>query len=341
MKTFHSTACLRSISRSATWRRTLERSVVAAGVSAFLASACTGDDADGNEATSASAATGDGATSSGTTGSGGSTGSTTGSSSGSTASGAGGSSAAGTGGATSSGAGGDPSDNGAGGEGPGASGPSLCGDSDFLFCEDFEDGIDSDWETILNGGTLEVDSTRAARGSSSVRAHMPLTNGEAVLIQESIFPVEMNTFYVRAFIYTEGPLPALHIDLLQARGNSDLPSVTIAMGDEAQSGTFEPLYHGTEPGQSDVILSPQNPPVLPTGRWACFEWGLHGDTNEIFAYLDDEELTEIRVSASENWAAPTYASLKIGLVVIHEEEVELDFWFDEIAFSTSRIGCDR
>jgi hypothetical protein len=145
--------------------------------------------------------------------------------------------------------------------------------------------------------------------------------------------------FVRVFVYTDGPLPATHIDLAWARGTSDLPFVGLAMGDAQQSGAFEWLYHGES---SEDAVFPETPPELPAGRWACLEWGLFGETGEIVTYLDDEELSQLAVTEAHGWTAPEYAELNLGVLLFHEEQEDgFDFWFDEVAIHGSRIGCDH
>ncbi len=306
--------------------------VSAASLAVALACGCGNDD---------SASSADDGGSGGATG--GSGGSSTGGTAGTGASGAAGSSSGGQGqGGTGSPSGGTAGTGGIDND-PGLGGPARCDGSDLLACDSFESGIDPTlWEQLaLNGGVLAVDNTRAARGSNSLKATITGEGAsQAQIMHDGTLPTSTNNFSVRVFVYTEGPFPEAHFDLLQARGDEELPWVALAMGDDMASGKFEPLYHGTE--IADDALFPEFPPMLPANRWVCLEWELRGATNEIVTYMDGEELTQLTVPTSQDWPAPTYTSITIGLFNYHEESTsEFTFWFDDIAIDDSRIGCGR
>jgi len=156
------------------------------------------------------------------------------------------------------------------------------------------------------------------------------------------------TWYVRFWIKHTAPLPTNHTTFLalndSAHGNTDL-----RLG--AQNGAL--MWNR----QSDDATLPDQSPagvaqsvVLPTGAWECLEFSVSGSNGQIHTWYNGAAvpgLTEDGVATSDiddQWLGgsgaswrPQLTDLKLGWENYSSGDDTL--WFDDVALSTSRIGC--
>ena len=101
----------------------------------------------------------------------------------------------------------------------------------------------------------------------------------------------------------------------------------------------QPQYSSSTPGNySDGVQMPRE-------RWACVEVGYLGTAHELRIWLDDAEITRLKVT---NWNplppnpawSPAYERVEIGFEA-YGGQGEIDIWYDEIAIGDHRIGCPK
>jgi len=78
----------------------------------------------------------------------------------------------------------------------------------------------------------------------------------------------------------------------------------------------------------------------------CWEWEYHGPTNEIDFYIDGTLSRKVGatgdgcLATSVTWAAPTFASFRIGEYIAELSNTAVKMWMDDIAVGNKeRIGC--
>ncbi len=268
-----------------------------------------------------------------------SAGSTTGTSAGGGSGGSGGGTAAGggTGGTGGSGGGGtvDAGDPACASDG----GSSKCGCPGFTFCESFEGASiePSRWMVTTNGtgNTAVLDSAKSMRGSKSLHVTVKGNAGSTALLSTTKpFPAANNSFFGRAFVFAQAPIPIVHAGMFAASG----PGIEVRLGLD-HNGDIEPNYFGAQ----EYGIFTSNKSKMPTNVWSCLEWEYRG-TGELHFFLNGTEMKQIEVLATRMppWTAPTYDKFSLGMILYQGDTATaagFDLWFDEVAFSTTRIGC--
>lgn len=229
-----------------------------------------------------------------------------------------------------------------GGDPPAALG--CTGREDLLLCEDFESGsIDPSRWTIMtqNGGQVAVVEELAVAGTHALRVDIPLENGARgalVTVDGTVFPLQPNHFFGRAFVHVTPDAPPSHSLLFFAEG--DLGGKPVRYRLDSNNRRLNSRYvnpsldvHGGLKKMSDYFL--------PADQWICIEWEYDGELDEMRYWVDDELLDEAEVTQNEDppWIAPVFDRFEIGFRTYQPADVPAVVYWDEIALATFRIGC--
>jgi len=197
-------------------------------------------------------------------------------------------------------------------------------------------------------GAAAVDSTVAHAGTKSIK--VTGTNGYCnhVFIDDTTDMASAGSnWYVRFWMMHTTPLPAGHVTFLamndSANGNTDL-----RLG--GQNGALmwnRQSDDATLPDQSPVGVAASV--VLPVSTWECVEFEVNGSNGQINTWFNGASvpgMTEDGVptpniddqwlSANPGWR-PHLTDLKLGWESYSGGNDTL--WFDDVALSTTRIGC--
>ena len=210
--------------------------------------------------------------------------------------------------------------------GPG--GPSLCDPSHFVFCDGFENGFDGITPVANGGGMPTVDSAHVYRGGQALHSFMPETtvgaNVTAQVLLSQPWPAHV---FVRFFAFFPHPW-SIGADLLTyVDANNDglalFMSPTVATLAIANFGTNSVL--SATHGQVD--------------QWTCFELEVDSTAHLAKAWMNGSPLSDL----SETTQVGNLQFLGVGLLYGDASGAwpKYDAWFDEVAVSTSFIGCDQ
>lgn len=236
-------------------------------------------------------------------------------------------------------------------------GASRCASANVLFCEDFETpgdggGIPARWQgTTAGTSTIALDTSKAARGARSAHFHITLPQGQsyvhAMLTERTTFPQLAAHVFGRVFMFLDQmPSDGVHWTMIEGQGKvpGQLFDAKYRYG-----GMFHKLmanYETTGGPHTDFATSSAT--MMPTGRWACFEWEYEKSTDAMHLWLDEKQLADMTVVNHVNndtqnvWTAPDFAQLNIGWEHYQVSTV-LDFnlWIDEVVIDGARVGCNR
>jgi Cellulose binding domain len=224
-----------------------------------------------------------------------------------------------------------------------------------VFC----DGFENQTGTVPSGrwsvstpdcsgtGTVSVDSAVVHTGSKSVRVNGGASYCNHVFIDDTAdMPAAGQDVFVRFWVRHDTPLPTGHVTFL-------------AMTDAADGGTS--LRLGGQNGalmwnrQSDDATLPDQSPAgvaqsvtLPVNTWQCIEFEVNYANGDINTWVNGTSvpgLTEDGVAtpnvdnqwlANHSWR-PRLTDLRLGWESYASETDTL--WFDDVALSSTRIGC--
>jgi hypothetical protein len=213
-----------------------------------------------------------------------------------------------------------------------------CTGSSFALCEDFEGAVidATTWRIVAQNGTVTLDPARGAQGSQrSVHVHVDPGGSTAVgLVESKTFPALKGGFFARAFIYIPSTDKDLnftgdrHTRLFYAAGGSPYGEYALGIW---QGGLIQNHYSPT--GDSKVSMR-----LPPFDEWFCLEYELDSTAGRVAAYLNGVELTELRHTG---WPATNIETLTFGATRFGTFTRSQDIWFDNLAVSATRIGCNR
>ena len=173
--------------------------------------------------------------------------------------------------------------------------------------------------------------------SSRGAAHLPIEAITSAAYPKAFLPADKDTFIVRLWLFHDGHDGDHSVNFGSGHGY-----LVNASGPLKNRQQYQKLGGG---GASlgwtwygdDASLGSKVP--LPTGKWKCFEVGFKGDTNEIFAWHDDQAVDSLHTTKG---TASRYNRLTIGWEMDHPDGnyPGLDVYIDDVALSYSRIGCD-
>lgn len=215
----------------------------------------------------------------------------------------------------------------------------------LLACEDFETrtvggALTGAWSTVLvgDGGSVAVDdSVPAHSGSKSVHVHGAGYQALLVYHDAAVLPQASGKFYVRAFLRLGAPMASGH--------NTFVIADTFAApgaGNTLRVGEQNSMLMMTVGGDAHGYLSNQNfyndhlpGVVLEAEAYNCLELLLDSPHTEIEVWVDGVDVPDLHVT---NLAHENYDALRFGFEKYAGPDS--DFWYDDIAIGTERIGCD-
>ncbi len=212
-----------------------------------------------------------------------------------------------------------------------------------LFCEDFEDGNLDGWNRLLTSGELGIDTQQAASGTRALLVDIPANERGGFIERDdtALFPLPNNTLWGRMLVYFDGVSDG-HTDFVRgAAANGATPWYNLG----EQHGDILLNYYSGAAADCWARPSPSKPVVQ--NQWTCWEWSFDGARNEILFWIDG--VLSRRVSATGDgclsgqattWAAPDFASLRIGAYIAEPRNTIAKVWIDDIAIGTQgQLGC--
>ena len=163
------------------------------------------------------------------------------------------------------------------------------------------------------------------------------------------FPVTGNNFYGRMWVYlTAAPSMTTHWTNISGEG--------MAMN-QGQSFNAYVRYGGqvmkrlmanydSSTFSSDCWQHSQT--AFPEARWACMEWHFDGPNERMEFWLDSTQIVPLTVNRmgqgcianglGGRWVMPQFSSLRLGWEH-YQTSIPIQMWVDDVALSTSRVGC--
>jgi hypothetical protein len=220
----------------------------------------------------------------------------------------------------------------------GVEGGTKCSGSTFALCDGFENGsIDTaTWSKASDNtgnATIVVDTIHAYRGTHALHVHLPSggagQSANARLVETKTFPALESGLYGRVFLYLVGTPPGKHTPFAAVERSSP----NVYYGTEEKNGGYLYAVQGA-PGIDEGFGSATK---IGTNMWMCLEF-FYGN-KEIRTWLNGTELTDIHKT---DWVPASFQRFNLGLA---DEDIStinaggFDAWFDELALSSTRVGC--
>ncbi|HTQ46310.1 MAG TPA: hypothetical protein VMI75_26320 [Polyangiaceae bacterium] len=227
----------------------------------------------------------------------------------------------------------------------GEGGASLCNDGGaFLFCDGFEDtNLSDNWSQTqyANAPPPQADSVHYYRGTHALhaRTYAVVDAGAAAystiqkLASSGSWPAH---FFTRLFVYQPSPSPPSPEGLLDLiNTTSPYAGIELISNPLGPSGGLATFTYNTSTDQgwpSDAGLA--------LDQWVCFEVEVDTFNSVSHVYMNGVEVTAL---AGMKLGLPALGNVSVGMSFFSPiaGQKEEDSWIDEVAVSTSRIGCSN
>jgi hypothetical protein len=218
-------------------------------------------------------------------------------------------------------------------------------------CEGFE-GTNSMKFSLGGNATGVVDSTKPYRGKMSAHMTTPTgANAMAFLTEMATFDqagtaAKNNEMWGRVFVWINitGAAPISHTVFMTL----DDPTDTATDGQFHLAGGSRGLLSAQiqQPNDKYKPAMIQTAGTGPAGsitypfkpvQWQCWEWHTTA-ANTLEFYVDNQPYTLMTLTAADKWTFPNFRDFQVGFKQ-YSNTPAAEFWVDEVAIDTARIGC--
>jgi hypothetical protein len=231
----------------------------------------------------------------------------------------------------------------------------ACSDPALLFCEDFESyspgaATSSKWQSVTKSASdaLTIE-TSPARGSQSLHVHT--SQNEYAYIKLGSFGPPNNSFFGRLYVWIDAlpTAPAFaHFTLVEAAGQPAAAGVVRPLGGQYDpQGMSDDWGVGSDQGPTGDWTNWRASSPAQTQKWLCVEWEMLAAGDVVNVWIDGAAQTELSVSMTMHggtdagFVFPTWQTIWFGYWLYQASPTpsQFDLWYDDIALSTTRIGC--
>ncbi|HKO94875.1 MAG TPA: hypothetical protein VJU61_27165, partial [Polyangiaceae bacterium] len=221
-------------------------------------------------------------------------------------------------------------------------------DGNAFFCEDFEGfnvGAVQANADFTPTGNVTIDSA-VARGNRSLHIQTQ-GNGRSVISLAGFAPPNNSFFarmYVQATAFPTAPDYA-HFTLVEATGTG--AGFIRPIGGQYIPGMGTLWGAGSDGGPTGDWTNWRPSAPVEAGRFLCIEWEMNSADNNINVWIDSVAKTDLSVSTKSHGGSgvdfvfPRFNNLTIGWQLYQGGSTPNQFslWYDDIVFSTRRVGC--
>jgi hypothetical protein len=225
----------------------------------------------------------------------------------------------------------------------------------MLLCDDFEGFAaaakpSGQWTTTSSGdATITVDTTRAYSGTKSAHFHGTVGKSAAYMIAQGapVFPVPGNTIFVRFMMYIErwsmgNPMHNRLVWIGSSAALRNADGTGYAM--ETYNGIgIERIASGHYRTTSQHLTDSVN-----VGKWLCWEMEIDNNGGPVptgsgtarpHLFREGTDLTMAISGQTTGWNSVPFDLLQFSLFAYQTDTASADYWIDDIAMNTQRVGC--
>jgi hypothetical protein len=224
----------------------------------------------------------------------------------------------------------------------------------FEFCEDFEGvaiGAPPDPKVWTRAGNIVVEAP-PGRGGKAMHVRAGMAPTETYISQATTLPAMGGAFYGRVFMYIAArPTEFFHWSFTEVRGADARGAAVryggISTGDCGPGATFcrnsflfqiKPLVYGADEGATADDDFPN--PVIAEKSWHCVEWYMSSTDRETRLWWNGQERPKMHYQNGKPIPFPTFTRLYLGWALYQTGSSGWEVWFDDLAVSDQRIGCN-
>jgi hypothetical protein len=200
------------------------------------------------------------------------------------------------------------------------------------------------------GASAQIDSSKAHSGRNSVKVSSANAMAPHFIFQA--LPKNLKSIHVRAWVNSSVQIGggsaggagdhAHFIGTLQTPGQDSGAELRFGPVQRAYLGGFTPTY-------GDAFTKSTTPGNVPANTWTCVEWAVEDATtfDHMYAWVNGTQV--LKAETKEDWQnnaradfvnADSTAFVSFGWRQFGSGANVKNIWFDDIAVSTSRIGCN-
>jgi hypothetical protein len=222
-------------------------------------------------------------------------------------------------------------------------------------CDSFESTADGavpgmPWKLSGNTGTATVSTTRAFRGTHSLKLTTTSAQYQRAMITTNaapLFPLAQNVVYGRMMVWLENAAAHdVHWNMIRALGPiQGKPGVD---GSYNYGGQLDELLANYDTNGASTDCYKHSQKGMPIGKWVCFAWKFDGTKNDMHLYSDGGEITDMHVTNTGDgcvnhdfgdvWIAPMFTSASVGWESV-QNDAGHTMYLDDVIMDSSPIVC--
>jgi hypothetical protein len=208
---------------------------------------------------------------------------------------------------------------------------------------------------VSGSGTLAADTSRAFRGSNSLKVHIDgnQRGGGRIFSKPDValFASKPRHIYGRFMAWFDSNASSIHWTLAGASGKVAAPAATA--GNDAtylfsvnSDDKFSAVYYNNQTTQDCWHHSTQQ---LPLRRWVCVGFEADGESIRYRLKLDGAAVPSFDVNTTGDgclavpgntpWSGPMFSNFYVGAMSFHPMSGPLDVWIDDVIVDTSAPSC--
>lgn len=215
--------------------------------------------------------------------------------------------------------------------------PSFCAALSVNMCDGFEgQALDPRWQLDNSMGSVTVDQSRSYRGAGSLHSHVnaigstPAASPRGSMRSYQGLPVPSSRIYVRVFAFIPSTIPQRFVQWINTSNDSGLGSSTGMQNNGVVNNDYAVA-------PSTFVRSPTT--QFPRDRWVCVTYEVPTGTNPLRVYIDDVEVSDVRITPTMAHPAPTHVYLGLDFPETFSNQPAANAWFDEIMVDDLPIAC--
>ena len=216
------------------------------------------------------------------------------------------------------------------------------------------------WKVEVSGaGTVSVSTTRAFRGTNSVKVTTPTGQYQKAFLVTNgapLFPAAAGSMYGRMMVWLEGGTQAagnnVHWTLIQASGPIPQTNVNAfyRWGGQYQAGGAQPndIMANYDTSGKATDCWDHSKTRTPLNKWACWSWKFAGPTNELTLNIDGTDVNDAHVvnkgegcianDLAGVWAAPTFTKASLGWES-YQQDPGHTMYIDDVILDDKPVAC--
>jgi len=188
------------------------------------------------------------------------------------------------------------------------------------------------------GPTITIEHDLAAHGKNALQVHYPAGSKAYAFIVASHLPDSLKShLFGRAYVQFPKAPPNAHDVFITCGGQGFPTSNFLEIGLRQNKAQLSYQQNAANVTRGETMIAG---PAYPIAKWFCLEWEFNDSPDNITIWIDGTKATDSKVGfqGKSDSLVKGFTNFAFGFRSWGNVPAAFDVYYDDIAFSTSRIG---